>query len=131
MNPKQFLQIGGVILVLVGILGLIGIIGPTPDSSIFGEAWWFDQGENGAHLILGVVALIAAFAIKCANAQKWLVILVGILGLAVGIAGFVIGGGTVEMPNFLGANLENPADNILHLGVGLWALLAGSFGKNS
>ncbi|MEK9147909.1 MAG: hypothetical protein AAB650_00555, partial [Patescibacteria group bacterium] len=57
MNPKQFLQIGGVVLVLVGILGFVGVIGPTAESSLFGGAWWFDNAENWAHLVLGVVAL--------------------------------------------------------------------------
>ena len=28
------------------------------------------------------------------------------------------------MPNFYGANLENPLDNILHLVIGVWAVLA-------
>jgi len=37
MNPKQFLQIGGIILVLVGILGFF-VIGPTPEKSLFGGA---------------------------------------------------------------------------------------------
>jgi hypothetical protein len=113
-NSKQFLQIGGAILVLVAILGYVGIIGPTPDRSLFGESWYFDNAENVAHLVLGVVALAAAFALKNAEQQKWLVLAVGALGILVGLYGFM-------SEALLGANLENPADNILHLVIGAWA----------
>ena len=117
MNPKQFLTLGGIVLVLVAILGFVGVIGPTPEKSIFGPSWWFDNPENWAHLVLGVVAFIAAFAIPM-NLQKSLVALVGVLGVVVGLYSLSIG------ESFLGANLENPADTLLHLAVGAWALLA-------
>src|SRR3989344_8277713 len=97
-NSKQFLQIGGAILVLVAILGYVGIIGPAPENSLFGELWYFDNAENVAHLVLGVVALAAAYALKNAEQQKWLVLAVGALGILVGLYGFV-------SPALLGANL--------------------------
>lgn len=122
MNPKQFLVIGGIVLLLIGLLGFFGIIGPTPADSIFGDAWWFDNGENWAHTILGVVALILAFAAP-AMIQKWVVILLGIIGVFFGIY-------SIFTPAFMGANLENPADTILHLVVGIWALLAAFMGKS-
>ncbi len=117
MNSKQFLQIGGAILLLVGVLGMVGVIGPTPEQSLFGSFWWFDTAENVAHLVLGVVALGASFVLT-ADMQKSLVILVGILGVVVGLYSLVMGN------MLLGANLENPADTILHLVVGGWALWA-------
>ena len=122
MNPKQFLQIGGAVLVLVGLLGFFGIIGPTADQSIFGGGWWFDNGENWAHLVIGVVGLIAAFAFPD-SLQKPLVMVLGVVGVLVGLY-------SVFTPSFLGANLENPADTLLHLAVGAWALWA-SWGKGS
>lgn len=118
MNPKQFLQIGGVVLVLIGLLGFFKVLGPDASSSIFGSSWWFDNAENWAHLVLGVVALVAAFVFP-ANTQKPLVVAVGVLGL---LAGLYSAFGEV---NLLGANLENPADTVLHLVVGAWALWAG------
>ena len=116
MNPRQFLQIGGVVLVLVGVLGFVGILGPLAEDSIFGNAWWFDNAENWAHVVLGIVALIAAYALN-EGMQRPLVIVVGVVGVLVGIWGFV-------NPMLLGANLENPADNLLHLAIGAWALAA-------
>ena len=118
MNPKQFLIIGGAVLILVGVLGFAGIIGPTHSASIFGSAWWFDNPENYAHLILGIVGVIAAFVFP-ASLQKPLVLLLGVLGLF-----FAVYSGFVNT-QFLGANLENPADTVLHLAVGIWALFAG------
>lgn len=128
MNPKQFLLIGGAVLAVIGVVGFLGIIGPTPDQSLFGQAWWFDNGENIAHLLLGVVALAAAYVLGDVW-QKWLVVVVGAVGILVGLWGFLVSGGSV--PNFYGANLENPADNILHLAVGAWALWAALWGKKS
>ena len=116
-SPKGFLQVGGTVLLVVGLLGMFGIlIGPTSEQSIFGSAWWFDAGENWAHLVLGLVALIAAFTFP-ANVQKPLVIAVGILGLVVAVY-------NIFSTSLLGANLESPADLVLHLVVGLWALKA-------
>lgn len=117
MNPKQFLVWGGVILVVVGILGFVGVIGPTAESSIFGAAWWFNNAENWAHLVLGIVALIAAYFLPMAS-HKPLVMVVGIIALIAGLWSLFIS------TSFLGANLENPADTILHLVIGVWAFWA-------
>ena len=114
MNPKQFLIIGGIVLILVGILGYAGIIGPTPEQSIFGATWWFDNAENLAHTVLGIVALALAFALP-ASLQKPVVMALGIIGVLVGLYSALVS------TAFLGANLENPADTLLHLLVGAWA----------
>ncbi|MBI3420564.1 MAG: hypothetical protein HY006_00700 [Candidatus Sungbacteria bacterium] len=123
MNPKQFLTIGGAVLVLVGILGFVGVIGPGTDA-LFGAAWYFDNAENWAHLVLGVVGLIAAFAFP-ASLQKPLVLLLGVVGVLVGIYSAVS-----DVP-LLGANLENPADTLLHILVGLWALASSLMGQKT
>ena len=115
MNPKNFLIIGGIVLTVVGVAGFAGIIGPTPETSVFGSFWWFDTAENWAHPVLGIAALLIAFALDPLRTP--ITLIVGLLGLAVGVWGFMA-------PNLLGANLENPADNILHLAVGLWALVS-------
>lgn len=120
MNAKNFLMIGGSVLVVVGLGGMVGILGPTPDASIFGEIWWFDDAENWAHLVLGVVGLAVALAIPPLHGS--ITLLVGILALAAGVWGFI-------SPDLLGAYLENPADNILHLAVGAWAVMSWMQGR--
>lgn len=115
MTPKSFLTYGGIVLVLVGILGFF-LIGPTAEQSIFGELWWFDNPENIAHLVLGIVALIAAFAAP-ASVQKPLVMVVGVVALFFTLYNFF-------SEQFLGANLESPMDLILHLVVAVWAFMS-------
>lgn len=127
MNPKQFLLIGGIVLVLVGVLGFMGIIGPTSERSLFGSNWWFDMPENWTHLVIGIVGIIGAFILP-AGLQKAVVLLLGVFGVVVGIYS------ALGNANFLGANLENPADTVLHIAVGAWALIAalkGGMATNS
>lgn len=114
MNPKTFLLWGGIILVVLGIVGLLGL-------NLGERVLWFDTYENWAHLILGVVALVAAYGLG-ASAQRTLVWIVAVVALVVGIWGFFLGGR--PSPNFYGANLENPIDNLLHVVVGIWGILA-------
>ncbi len=118
LTPRGFLSLGGVVLVLVGVLGFLGVIGPTAQQSLFGDAWWFDNAENVAHTVLGVVALLAPMVVKQDNMLKWLVTVVGLVGLLVGLYNFT-------STQLLGANLESPADLVLHLVVGAWGLAAG------
>lgn len=122
MNPKQFLTIGGAVLVLLSVVGFLGVF--SLQSTPF---FWLDNGENVAHLVLGVVALGVVFVPGLNDAlapyYKPLVILVGIVALFFGVYGFVVAG--APAPNTFGlANLENPSDNLLHLIVGAWALVA-------
>ncbi len=126
MNPKTFLTIGGIVLVIIGLAGFVGILGPTPDASIFGPTWYFTNGENWAHLIGGILALTVAYAIP--PLQVSITIVVAAVTLLAGIWGFFL---PSEMPNFFGANLENPLDNILHLVVGVWAALSWKGAKKT
>lgn len=113
MNPKQFLTWGGVILILLGIYGFF-----DKDAG----AWYFDNGENWAHLVLGIVAVVAARSLS-ESAQRSLTLIVGVVAILFAIWGFFLR--DVAAPNFYGlANLENPLDNLLHLVVGIWALWA-------
>lgn len=122
MNPRQFLLLGGIILVALGVLGMYGL-GPDEKSSALGAFFWLDSGENMAHLVLGVVALLAYFMLKDENMVKWLVILVGVVALLASVWGFLSNGNAT--PNVGVANLENPSDNILHLVVAVWSLAVG------
>jgi hypothetical protein len=117
LNPKQFLLIGGIVLLALGIVGYLGVFSDTK------SAFYLDTGENVAHTGLGIIAIAASFLIPDANLQKWLVAVVGVVALFFGVYGFIVAGSTP--PNTFGvANLESPLDDILHLVVGIWALAA-------
>ncbi len=117
MNPKQFLVVGGIVLLALGIVGFLGVFSDTK------SAFYLDQGENVAHTGLGIIAIAAAFLIREADLQKWLVAAVGVVALFFAVYGFMVAGNTP--PNTFGiSNLESPADDVLHLVVGIWALAA-------
>ena len=124
MNPKQFLLVGGIILLLLGIVGYAGVFSDAK------SAFYLDAGENIAHTVLGIVAIAASYLLKDANLQKWLVVVVGVVALFFGVYGFIVAGNA--SPNTFGvSNLESPADDILHLVVGIWALYAAFMGKTT
>jgi hypothetical protein len=124
LSPKGFLKVGGLVLVLVAVLGYVGVIGPTSEQSLFGSFWYFDNAENVAHLVLGVVALAAAHLVG-ASMQKTLVIVVGVVAVLAGLYSMLVS------TMLLGAGLQNPADTVLHLVVGAWALWAAMGSKGS
>jgi hypothetical protein len=119
MNPRQFLQVGGAVLLLVGILGFIGVIGPSADDSIFGDDWWFDNGENWAHTLLGIAGIAASFVLP-ATLHRPLVLLLGVTALFFAVY-------NIFDENFPGTNLESPLDLLLHLAVGAWAIFAATY----
>lgn len=123
-NPKSFLKIGGWTLILLAVLGFIGITGPTPSQSIFGSYWWFDNAENWTHLVLGIIAVAGAYSLS-ESLQRPLVSVVGIVGILVGLYGFMFSS------MLLGASLENPSDNLLHVIVGGWAVWSAYAAKYS
>ncbi len=107
MHPKQFLMLGGIILLALGLLGFIGFR--------LGDALYFDSAENWAHTVLGIVAIAASYVLG-ESAQRSLVWVVGVVAVFFGIYGFI-------SPTFDGAHLEF-LDNIVHLAVAVWAYLA-------
>ena len=115
MNPKQFLTIGGVILIAYAVAGFV-----LPDQNLLGGALYWTGAENITHAILGVVAIAAAYVLS-PQLQKWLVALVG----AIALLFFVIGLFLVSTPaaNIPPGSLEL-VDTVIHLVVGVWALWA-------
>ena len=119
-----FLRYGGIVLLLVGVVGVIGIFNSFTFFSL-------DNGENVAHLGLGLVGVGAGFGLKNVGLHRLLTIVVFATAAIFTVWGLILpdGGalanGAFAKPNFYGlANLENPADSILHLVVAAWAGLA-------
>lgn len=131
LTPRGFLLAGGIILVAVAVLGYLGIIGPTPEMSLFGSLWYFTDLENLVHLIFGIVALAAYYLLKDAGLTKTLVILVGIVAALAVIIGLMVGGSPWPNASLFGidGNLENPMDTVLNIVVAVWAFYAGFVGS--
>lgn len=109
MNPKKFLLWVGWFFVALGVVGYF--VG-----DLWMPLWGFGMGENLAHLVVGLVVLMAAYWARTKAVIDWLIIAVGVLAL------FFAGYGWFVESNFRGlADLEQ-IDNIVHLIVGLWAL---------
>ncbi|MDP9467985.1 MAG: hypothetical protein M3P32_04505 [Chloroflexota bacterium] len=124
MYPRLFLTVGGAVLLLLGIVGYLNVFTESGSPS-----FWLDNGENVAHTFLGVVALAAVFVpglnTALAPYYRAIVGLVGVIALFFAVYGFLQPAGTAANPNTFGiSNLENPADNLLHLVVGIVAIAA-------
>jgi hypothetical protein len=123
LRPTNVLKIGGSVLILLGLIGLSGVTSSVD---------WFnlDMGENVAHIGLGVVGLAVAFGTKDERVHRGLVAVLAITGIAFGLGGFALPAGSFAKGNFFGlANLENPADNFLHLVVGIWTGASALWGS--
>lgn len=114
MNNKQFLVWGGWVLLVLGVLGFIF-------PNIGGEYLNFSRVENWAHALLGILAITIGYGIKDNRILRTVTIIFGLIGLIIGVWGFVVAGN--PSPNFYNVtNLDNPIDNIIHLVIAVWAL---------
>lgn len=114
LTSKHFLQIGGVVLLVVAVLGFVGVIGPTPEKSIFGAAWYFDPVQNWAHLLIGIFAVTASAAIQV-SLQRQITLWIGVLVILIGLL-------SIFRSSLLGAGLESPTDTFFYVILGIWAL---------
>lgn len=124
MYPRLFLSAGGSVLLLLGVVGYANVFTEAGSPS-----FWLDGTENLVHTVLGLIALGALFAAgrgaAVAPHHRWIVGLIALVGLFFGVCGFVLPAGSSAHPNLFGvANLENPADNLLHLVIGIAAAAA-------
>jgi hypothetical protein len=119
---RAFALIFGAVYVIVGVLGFIrpltdapadGLIVTEPTNllGIFAVNWF----HNLAHLLIGVLGLVAASRTSSARAYA------GVVGIAYA-ALFVIGLLTTNLLNILPLNTP---DNILHLASAVLALIVG------
>lgn len=128
LSVKGFLFYGGIVLIVVGILSYLPFTN-SPETSIFGRYWWFDGTEGVVHILLGVVAIAASYALS-GDLARWLVILVAATALVFAVWGLFLDQSATALMNIGPANLESPVDSILHLVVFLWAGYAAFMSKS-
>jgi hypothetical protein len=116
LNTQRFLRYSGWFFLVLTFISYIGL-GPTPSDSLFGQAFYLDAGENIAHLLLGVAALLV---LRFTKTDRWLRIWSGIFGvllLIAAVVGFL--NQSAVAPNVGLANFEL-TDNLIHLVGALW-----------
>lgn len=121
MNPRQFLMISGVLMVVLSIAGMF-VLGPASEASLLGDFFFLTEGENVVHLALGAVALGAYFTVKSEKILKYLTVFVGLLAVIAVVWGLV---NRESIDTIIGViNLENPSDTVLNAVVAVWAFLS-------
>lgn len=112
---------------------MLVLLGTVGYAHVFTEAgsptFWLDDAENMAHTGLGLAAVAAVLlpGLNTALAPHYRLIvgLIAVVALFFGAYGFLLAPGSSADPNTFGvANLESPADNLLHLVVGIVAVAA-------
>jgi len=117
-RPRQFLLLGGTLLVILGLAGVAGLLGSISQASLFNPPYWI----NWFHLMFGIIV----FAIAFAGGRT--------LQSAMTLAG---GSGEHARPLRLAVRsyaakrynmpeLADPSDHFAHLTVGVLALWAWS-----
>ncbi len=113
MSPQLFLQIGGGLFLLLGLLGFV-----VP-SMMDGLLQLSDQ-QNIVHVVLGLASLVLGFVPWAGLEKRWAALVIALIALFFGVMGFVWS----ENPfNTLGmTDFEDPIDNIVYILIGLWGI---------
>jgi hypothetical protein len=119
VRPRQFLLLGGTVLVVIGLAGAAGLLGSISRASVFNPPYWI----NWVHLTFGVVVLAIAFAGR-RTLQNAITLTAGIMGSTLGLSGLLLGPYAANRYNM--PELADPSDHLAHLTVGVLALWAWS-----
>ena len=111
MAVRQYAQVLGVVLIVVGVLGLL-----VGDGLLFGILN-IDVVEDIVHILTGGVLAYVGFGRVDAGAARSVVLALGVVYLLVGILGFV-----VPMMFGLIPTGYTVFDNLLHLALGVLSL---------
>jgi len=112
MTLKCFAALFGLVFVVVGILGFVPAL--TPNGLLL-NVFMVDNLHNIVHLGTGIIALLAATK---EHLSRLFFQVFGIIYAVVAILGFFLKGNMMLMQ-------MNAADNWLHLGIAIVALLLG------
>jgi hypothetical protein len=119
VRPRQFLLLGGTLLVILGLAGVAGLLGSISQASLFNPPYrinWF-------HLMFGIVVFAIAFA-GGRTLQSAMTLAAGGLGSTLGLSGLLFGSYAAKRYNM--PELADPSDHFAHLTVGVLALWAWS-----
>jgi len=119
VHPRQFLLLGGTLLVILGLAGAAGLLGSISQASLFNPPYWI----NWFHLTFGIVVLAIAFA-GGRTLQSAMTLAAGGLGSTLGLSGLLFGSYAAKRYNM--PDLADPSDHFGHLTVGVLALWAWS-----
>ena len=117
---KQYAQILGVVLIVVGVLGLV-----LGDGLLVGILN-IDVIEDIVHILTGGILAYVGFGRVDAGAARSVVLALGVVYLLVGILGFVV-------PTLFGLipTGYTTFDNLLHLALGVLSLLVALSGRGA
>lgn len=110
IRKNSFLNAG--LAMFVGIGGVLGIFGPTPEQSVLGKFFWTNQVENRGHFFFGLMFLLAGLFLPTKYIKYLIAFTAALQYFLVYIS---IQGGIPNGVYFLGASLENPGDTFFHL----------------
>ena len=119
MKLGDFLKIAGLILLAWGIVSWF-----VPFDE--GDDFYTDVGSNTFYLSIGVLVTWIGSTWNPELRRIW-TLFIGILFLAIAVAGWVVI--NQDAPNLGVTNLENPADNVAHLAIGLLFVIVAKYGK--
>ena len=115
-SPSMLLKWVGSVFLLIGIIGFV-----TPQINLAGYSMLQSAAESYTLTIVGFISIALSMWPK-RNYQKWFTVIIGLGGLFFAITGFLVLG-QPEL-NYYGIAHLDLIDNLIFLGVGLWALVA-------
>jgi len=118
---KSVCKILGVVLLLVGVCGFAA-------PNLLGAH--LSPIHNGIHIVSGAIALYFGFAGSLSNA-KVLALVFGVVYLALGILGLVLGTGPDKMWMLAGTLHFGQMDHLIHVVLGVVFLAGGLFTRNA
>lgn len=118
MYSKQYLIFGSIILFGVGLLGLIGVLGPGANESLFGSAWFFGAGQSWVNMIFGVIAFILAYALD-GETRRWTAGVYSVLAILNGAFALFL---PASFSAMMGADSGSAISALFYLAFGAWGL---------
>lgn len=116
MNPVLYWRVSAFALTAVALLGIV--LNAINEGDLLGKNFLaFDWTHNILHVVLALAAFIFGFAALPGNVVKTFAIIFGFVYAGLGVVGFI-----TDEVGPIGLEL---GENLVHLLLGAWALVAG------